>query len=190
MLVHEIEILLNLLAARNARSVRLTESKKNRSRYLHFFATVANTQLSLGGVGEAGEPGSDQGGRGGSGWGSEVRVEHLSQYDSIPGGTGGVGGPGGVIDSGPIGKDGGTGKCMQSLPRSSGSLVPPSKELAIAKFCEEYNVGKEIRNLLLEAGFKTAGDLSGTSDAYLSERRLKLGYIQEVKRALAEWNAT
>jgi len=75
-----------------------------------------------------------------------------------------------------IGDEGAGDKVMVRVP-----------SLSVQEFCRKYKVGDEIRGLLENEGFKTAGALLEVSDSDLKDAGFRSGHVAEVKRALKDW---
>ncbi|KAJ6461678.1 hypothetical protein C8R45DRAFT_1080771 [Mycena sanguinolenta] len=59
--------------------------------------------------------------------------------------------------------------------------------LTIEKFCETYDLDKNIKELLENEAFGSAGALLEVSEEELRKANFKLGQVAELKRALREW---
>jgi len=62
--------------------------------------------------------------------------------------------------------------------------------LSVAEFCKEYRLSDEIRELLQNEKFETAGAVLEAAEGNLEKAGFKQGQIAELKRALREFLST
>lgn len=59
--------------------------------------------------------------------------------------------------------------------------------LALAEFAKKYHLGKKTVDVLIDAGFNSAGGLLKVEATDLKGLDLKVGHFAELRRALDEW---
>ncbi|KAF8169190.1 hypothetical protein K438DRAFT_1983501 [Mycena galopus ATCC 62051] len=148
----------------------------------------------FGGTGRNGGKGGEKGGKGGLGgdrkssWTiNRVSKTSMHKLTFFKGGKGGDGGEcNHTVQHYGIGGDGGVGQgpvFERALDYKLAPLADPP--MAMELFCTTHSLKEDIKDLLVDQGFATAGDLYEITGTELEDAGFKPGHIAGLKKALS-----